>query len=226
MKKVIFLLTLTILITASVFAQTTINVAGLNCVNKWNHNPNQLFYAPDDPLNIAADLTTIGNYMNTNSVLVGNNNAFTGNNTFAGTSAFNGTATFTVQSYFNAPLVYKHTIDTANVTRTLTVADLASGYIATAQGSAITLKLPRCGQLDTAYGATQGTVIDFYIDNTAGTGGDSIAVNTGIVAAKQVNTFTAPATILQSVAASTTLGVGAFEIVFISTTGCILYRKQ
>lgn len=54
-------------------------------------------------------------------------------------------------------------------TATLTAAEVATGCIAVTSASAVTLTLPTGTLLGTELGATQGTVFDLLIDNTAST---------------------------------------------------------
>lgn len=54
-------------------------------------------------------------------------------------------------------------------TATLTAAEVATGCIAVTSASAVTLTLPTGTLLGAALGATQGTVLDLLIDNTAST---------------------------------------------------------
>lgn len=71
-------------------------------------------------------------------------------------------------------------------TATLTAAEVATGCIAVTSASAVTLTLPTGTLLGTELGATQGTIFDLLIDNTASTssGVVTIAVATnGILSA-------------------------------------------
>ena len=104
-------------------------------------------------------------------------------------------------------------------TGTMTAAALGTGKLIFT-GGAGTQTLPTATNIGTQLQAVQGTVFDFSVDNTAGSGTCTIAVNTGIVAAVPVITGGATLT----VANSATQGIGAFRLVFSSATAAVLYR--
>ena len=104
-------------------------------------------------------------------------------------------------------------------TAAITAANLAIGTLVFT-GGAGTQTLPTATAIGTQLGAIQGTVLDFSVDNTAGSGTCTIAVNTGIVAATPVITGGATLT----VANSATQGIGVFRLVFSSATAAVLYR--
>lgn len=62
-----------------------------------------------------------------------------------------------------------------NATATLTAAQVKSGYITSTSAAGTTMTLPTGTLLGTAIGATQGTTLDLYIDNTAGASTITIA---------------------------------------------------
>ncbi len=68
-----------------------------------------------------------------------------------------------------------------NATATATPAQVASGYITSTSAAGTTITLPTGTDLGTAIGATKGTVLDLYIDNTAGASTVTIAVNTNAI---------------------------------------------
>ena len=91
---------------------------------------------------------------------------------------------------FNGPVASQngfisgHEVGTANAinsTATATPAQVASGYITSTSASGTTITLPTGTDLGNAIGATQGTVLDLYIDNTAGASTVTIAVNTNAI---------------------------------------------
>jgi hypothetical protein len=83
----------------------------------------------------------------------------------------------------NAPIV-THTPVAVNATATLTAAQVKTGYITSTSAAAVTMTLPSGTDLGTALGATQGTVHELYIDNTAGANTVTVAVGTnGILSA-------------------------------------------
>jgi len=63
-----------------------------------------------------------------------------------------------------------------NATATATPAEIATGYITSTSALATTITLPTGTLLGAAIGATAGTVLDFYVDNTAGSATVTIAV--------------------------------------------------
>ena len=94
------------------------------------------------------------------------------------------------QTTFNGPVISQngfiggHQIQAANAinaTGTATPAQVASGYITSTSASATTITLPTGTDLGNAIGATQGTVLDLFIDNTAGANTVTIAVNTNAI---------------------------------------------
>lgn len=104
-------------------------------------------------------------------------------------------------------------------TATVTVAQLVTNALVFSGGSG-TQTLPTATLLGAALNATQGTVFDFHVDNTAGSGTCTIAASTGIVAGPAVITGGATLT----VANSATQGIGLFRIVFSSATAAVLFR--
>jgi hypothetical protein len=91
---------------------------------------------------------------------------------------------------FNGPVASQNgfisghqvTTDNAiNATATATAAQVASGYITSTSAAPTTITLPTGTALGNAINATQGTVLDLYIDNTAGASTVTIAVNTNAV---------------------------------------------
>jgi len=93
-------------------------------------------------------------------------------------TATNLTATNLVFTDQNHP-----TTAAINATATATAAEVATGYITVTSATAVALTLPTGTALGAALGATKGTVLDLYIDNTASTssGVVTVAVNTNAV---------------------------------------------
>jgi hypothetical protein len=104
-------------------------------------------------------------------------------------------------------------------TAAVTVDALATGSLLFT-GGAGTQTLPTATLFGAVINAAQGAVFDFSVDNTAGSGTCTIAVNTGIVAATPIITGGATLTI----ANSATQGIGIFRLVFSSATAAVLYR--
>ena len=104
-------------------------------------------------------------------------------------------------------------------TGTMSAWAVAIGSLAFTGGAGVQT-LPTATLLAAEISATRGTVHDFTVDNTAGSGTCTIAVNTGIVAAVPIITGGATLTI----ANSATQGIGVFRLVFSSATAAVLYR--
>ena len=132
---------------------------------------------------------------------------------------------------FNGPVASQngfidgHQVGTANAinaTATATAAQVASGYITSTSAAATTITLPTGTDLGTAIGATQGTVLDLFIDNTAGANTVTIAVNTNAIlstaAADTAGSFGD-----LTVAAGAT-GLARYTIMFSSATAYVFTR--
>jgi hypothetical protein len=104
-------------------------------------------------------------------------------------------------------------------TAAITVANLIAGNLVFT-GGAGTQTLPNAAAIVAVNGAAQGTQMQFSIDNTAGSGTCTLAVNTGIVAATPIITGGATLT----VANSATQGIGLFRLVFSSASAAVLFR--
>lgn len=109
-----------------------------------------------------------------------------------------------------------------NATGTATVAQVASGYITSTSALATTITLPTGTLLGAALGATQGTVLDLIVDNTAGANTVTMAVATnGILSTAAVDTAGSFGDL--TIAAGAT-GVGRFTIMFSSPTAYVFTR--
>jgi hypothetical protein len=110
-----------------------------------------------------------------------------------------------------------------NATATATAAQVATGYITSTSAAATTITLPTGTLLGAALGATQGTVMDLYIDNTAGANTVTIAVATnGILSAAAAAGSGAGAGLLTVPSGVT--GIGCFRIMFSSATAYVFSR--
>ncbi len=89
------------------------------------------------------------------------------------TSVTNLTATNLVFTDQNHP-----TTAAINATATASAADVATGYITSTSAAATTITLPTGTALGAAIGATRGTVLELYVDNTAGANTVTMAVAT------------------------------------------------
>lgn len=111
-----------------------------------------------------------------------------------------------------------HTAHAANVTATLTAAQLATGYITSTSAAAVDLTLPSAAALLAVLpGAAAGTWLDIAVDNSAGVNVVTVTPSASITAATAVVTGGATLT----VAAGAT---GLFRIYFSSGTVAKIYR--
>jgi hypothetical protein len=113
-------------------------------------------------------------------------------------------------------------VNAINATATATAAQVAYGYITSTSAAATTITLPTGTALGAALGATKGTVLDLYIDNTGGASAVTVAVNTNAIlstaAADTAGSFGD-----LTVAAGAT-GLGRFTIMFSSPTAYVFTR--
>lgn len=135
------------------------------------------------------------------------------------------------QTTFNGPVISQngfiggHQVESANAinaTATATPAQVASGYITSTSAAATTITLPTGTDLGNAIGATKGTVLDLFIDNTAGANTVTIAVNTNAIlstaAADTAGSFGD-----LTVAAGAT-GLARYTLMFSSATAYVFTR--
>ena len=114
-------------------------------------------------------------------------------------------------------------INAINATATATAAQVAAGYITSTSAAATTITLPTGTLLGAAVGAQQGTVIELYIDNTAGANTVTVAVATnGILSAAAAAGSAAGAGLLTVPSGVT--GLACFTIVFSSATAYVFSR--
>lgn len=140
----------------------------------------------------------------------------------AGSATFSGAVSFTAAgSTSNAP-VETHTPTAVNSTATLTSAQVATGYITSTSASPVTMTLPTGTLLGGVLGATQGTVFDLLIDNTAGASTVTLAVATNGI--KSDAAATTAASFGQVTVASGVTGVGRFTLMFSSPTAYVFTR--
>lgn len=127
------------------------------------------------------------------------------------------------QTTFFGGTVTDYTPTAANATATLTPAQVQAHYITSTSAAATTLTLPTGTLLGAALGATQGTIFELYIDNTAGANTVTIAVAVnGVLSAAAVAGATAGFGLLTVPAGVT--GVGRFTIIFTSPTAYVFSR--
>jgi hypothetical protein len=109
-----------------------------------------------------------------------------------------------------------------NATATATAAQVATGYITSTSAAATTITLPTGTLLGAAIGATQGTVLDLYVDNTAGASTVTIAVATnGILSSAAADTA---GSFGDLTIASGATGLARFTIMFSSATAYVFTR--
>ena len=132
---------------------------------------------------------------------------------------------------FNGPVVSQngfidgHQVVAANAidaTATATAAQVASGYITSTSAAATAITLPTGTLLGAALSATQGTSIDLFIDNTAGSNTVTmvVAVN-GILSTAAADTA---GSFGDLTIASGVTGLACFRIMFSSATAYVFTR--
>jgi len=115
------------------------------------------------------------------------------------------------------------TANAINATGTATAAQVADGYITSTSAAATTITLPTGTLLGQALGATRGTSLDLWVDNTAGANTVTIAVATnGILSAAAAAGSGAGAGLLTVPSGVT--GIGCFRITFASATAYVFSR--
>ena len=115
-----------------------------------------------------------------------------------------------------------HTATAINATATATAAQVATGYITSTSAAATAITLPTGTLLGAALGATQGTVFDLYIDNTAGASVVTVAVATnGILSSGAADT---PGSFGDLTIAAGATGLARFTLMFSSATAYVFTR--
>jgi hypothetical protein len=144
--------------------------------------------------------------------------AITVNATFgATTSVTNLTTTNLVFTDQNHP-----TTAAINATAVATAAEVATGYITSTSAAATTITLPTGTLLGAAIGATRGTVLELYVDNTAGASTVTMAVATnGILSSAAADTA---GSFGDLTIASGATGLARFTIMFSSATAYVFTR--
>ena len=135
----------------------------------------------------------------------------------ATTSVTNLTTTNLVFTDQNHP-----TTAAINATATATAAQVATGYITSTSAAATTITLPTGTALGTAIGAVRGTVLELYVDNTAGASTVTMAVATnGILSSAAADTAGSFGDL--TIAAGAT-GLARFTLMFSSATAYVFTR--
>ena len=109
-----------------------------------------------------------------------------------------------------------------NATAVATAAQVATGYITSTSAAATTITLPTGTLLGAAVGASRGTVLELYVDNTAGASTVTIAVATnGILSSAAADTA---GSFGDLTIASGATGLARFTIMFSSATAYVFTR--
>jgi hypothetical protein len=109
-----------------------------------------------------------------------------------------------------------------NATAVATAAEVATGYITSTSAAATTITLPTGTLLGAAIGATRGTVLELYVDNTAGASTVTMAVATnGILSSAAADTA---GSFGDLTIASGATGLARFTIMFSSATAYVFTR--
>ena len=132
---------------------------------------------------------------------------------------------------FNGPVVSQNgfiqghqptAANAINATGTATAAQVADGYITSTSASPTTITLPTGTDLGTAIGASRGTVLDLFIDNTAGASTVTVAVNTNaVLSSAAVDTA---GSFGDLTIASGATGIARFTLMFSSATAYTFTR--
>lgn len=121
------------------------------------------------------------------------------------------------------PTIFGHkNVSAINLTATATAAQVATGYLTSTSASAVTITLPTGTLLGAALNATQGTVFELYVDNTAGANTVTMAVATNGIKSDAANTTAA--SFGQLTVANGVTGVGRFTLMFSSATAYVFTR--
>lgn len=136
-------------------------------------------------------------------------------------SVASSTAPNLLRPNLNAPRI-RSTPAAINSTATATADQVASGYITSTSGAATTITLPTGTLLGAQLGATAGTILDLYIDNTAGSNTVTIAVAVNGIKSDAANTTAA--SFGQLTVASGVTGQGCFRLMFSSATAYTFTR--
>lgn len=155
----------------------------------------------------------------------------TNKNVNIGIAAGGSTATFSVGAggiNTTGPLVsssqiVNHTPVAVNSTATLTSAQIVSGYITSTSAAGTTMTMPTGTLLGGAVGATQGTILVFYIDNTAGASTVTLAPGVNGIISAAATAGSAANFGLVTVPSGVT-GVGEFTLMFSSPTAYVYSR--
>lgn len=126
-----------------------------------------------------------------------------------------------IKPRLNSPRL-AHTPAAINATATATAGEVASGYITSTSAAAVTITLPTETLLGAELNAVRGTVMDLFIDNTAGANTVTIAVATnGILSTGAADTA---GSFGDLTVASGVTGLARYTIMFSSPTAYVFTR--
>ena len=144
----------------------------------------------------------------------------TSTNGFIGTVTGNVTGNVTGSTAVG--IVTHPTLSAINATATATAAQVATGYITSTSAAATTITLPTGTLLGAALGAVRGTVLDLFVDNTAGANTVTIAVAVnGILSTAAADTA---GSFGDLTIASGATGLARFTLMFSSATAYVFTR--
>ncbi len=130
---------------------------------------------------------------------------------------------------FSGPVVSQNgfivdhvTTQAINASATATAAQVAAGYITSTSALPTTITLPTGTALGAAVNATKGTVLELFIDNTAGADVVTVAVNTNAILSSAA-ADTAGSFGDLTIAAGAT-GLARYTIMFSSATAYVFTR--
>jgi hypothetical protein len=118
--------------------------------------------------------------------------------------------------------IVTHTPVSINATATATAAQVATGYIKSTSASSTAITLPTGTLLGAAIGAVQGTILDLFIDNTAGASTITIVVATNGILSALAAAVSASAGLLTVPSGVT--GQACFRLMFSSATAYTFTR--
>jgi hypothetical protein len=140
-----------------------------------------------------------------------------------GTGGITTTGTFSATGGSAVNMTTHPTRSAINSTNTATAAQVATGYITSTSAAATTITLPTGTLLGAALGAVQGTVLELYVDNTAGANTVTMAVATNGIKSDAANTTAA--SFGQLTVASGVTGLARFTLMFSSATAYAFTRS-
>lgn len=118
--------------------------------------------------------------------------------------------------------IVTHTPVSINATAVATAAQVATGYIKSTSAAATAITLPTGTLLGAAIGAVQGTILDLFIDNTAGANTVTIVVATNGILSALAAAVGASAGLLTVPSGVT--GQACFRLMFSSATAYTFTR--